>query len=392
MKVNREDISNIADKYLPEAISLNDYLADNPEISGEEFNSSERIVNILKDHGFKVEYPFSDIRTAFKAVVNKGKKYKFALLVEYDALPSIGHACGHCASGSISLLAALVLNQLKDNIDAEIHVIGTPDEEMRGSKATMANKGVFDEYDFAIMIHMSNKNVVFNPSLALDAYNFNFIGRPAHAASAPWEGRNALNALRLTMDAVDMMRQHVKEDVRIHSYIKEGGVASNIVPEFASMEILIRSKERSYLDELSTWVKDCGKAGALATRTKFEWEQLGEKFHEISEKPSGNKILEDIFIGLGLKLTDISEISSGSSDIGNVDYFCPAFHPMISIGEDFGPHTEEFAAAMKTDKTHRAIRDGGEIIVRFVSELYDNPELIQKIKEEHIKLRENKLN
>ena len=381
-------MKNIIDKYLPEAIELNDYLADNPELSGEEFNSSKRIVDILREHGFKVEYPFSDMDTAFKAVVNEGKEYKFAILVEYDALPGIGHACGHCASGSISVLAALVLDELKDKIDAEIHIIGTPDEEMRGAKATMADSGVFDDYDFAIMIHMFNKNAVFSPFLALDAYNFNFTGKPAHAAAAPWEGRNALNALRLTMDAVDMMRQHVKDDVRIHSYIKDGGVASNIVPEFASMEILVRSKERTYLDEISSWVKDCGKAGALATKTEFEWEQLGEKFHEISEKPTGNKVLEDIFIDLGLELTDVREDSSGSSDIGNVDYYCPAFHPMISIDEDFGPHTKEFADAMKTDKTHGAIRNGGEIIASFVMNMYENPELIEKIKEEHRAVRE----
>lgn len=381
-------IRNLVKRYAPLAMELSDYMADNPEIGREEFKALKKITDLLRDNGFKVEFPFAGMETAFKTTINEGKDIKVAILVEYDALRGMGHGCGHCASGAISILAALVLNELKDKIDAQIDIIGTPDEEMNGAKATMAKQGVFDKYDFAIMIHMFNANAIFTNFLALDAYDFEFTGKPAHAAFAPWEGVNALNAIRLLFDSIDMMRQHVKDDVRIHGFIKEGGVASNIVPEFTSAEFCVRGRERAYLDYVSLWVQDCARAAALATRTTVKIKEVGEKFHELSSKPSGEKVLEEIFTDLGLELTDLRNVGGGSSDIGNVDYACPAFHPMLSIGEDYGVHTKEFADAMKSEKTHEAIIKGGEIIVRFIMRVCENPQLLNAIKEEHRKARE----
>lgn len=378
----------IINKYAQQIIELNDYIADNPEIGGEEFKSSKKIVELLTNNGIEVEYPFAGLDTSFKASINKGMNNKAVILVEYDALRGLGHGCGHCASGSISILAALVLNEMKERFDAQIDIIGTPDEEMRGSKAYMSNNGVFNGYDFAIMIHMSNINTVYRKTLALDSYEFEFTGKPAHAAASPWDGRNALNAIRLLFDAVDMMRQHVKDDVRIHGYIKDGGTASNIVPDFASSEFCVRSLERAYLDDISSWVIDCAKAAALATRTKLEIKELGEKYNELSSKATGQKLLEEIFADLGLQTVDLSDKVGGSSDIGNVDYICPAFHPYLSIGEECGVHTVEFANAMKNQKTHDAILKGGEIIARFVTKMYEEPELLNKIKEEHKIIRE----
>lgn len=374
---------DIIEKYANEIVELNDYMADNPEIGGEEYKSSRRIVELLSNKGFEVEYPFAGLDTSFKASINKGKTKKAAILVEYDALRGLGHACGHCASGSISILAALVLNEMKDSIDAQIDIIGTPDEEMRGSKVVMANNSIFDGYDFAIMMHMHNKNFVYSGTLALDAYDFEFTGHPAHAAAAPWEGRNALNAIRLMFDAVDMMRQHVKDDVKIHGFIKNGGKASNIVPDYTSAEFCVRSKNRTYLDDISQWVMDCARAAALATRTELKITQVGEKYNELFRKATGDMVLEELYADLDIKTVDLSHIIGGSSDIGNVDYICPAFHPYISIGEDFGTHTVEFADSMKNDKTHDAILNGAEIVAKFIVRLYDEPELLERIKEEH---------
>jgi amidohydrolase len=362
-----------------EIIGLNDFLAQNPEIGGEEFKASSSIVDILRKYEIEVEYPFAGMDTAFRGIINKGKERKAVILAEYDALRGIGHGCGHCASGSISLLAALVLNSIKETIPAEIHLIGTPDEEMRGGKVTMANLGIFDEYDFAVMIHMSNKNAVYSGFLALDAYEFSFHGKPAHAASIPWEGRNALNAARLFMDATDMMRQHVKDDVRLHGYIKSGGDASNTVPHLAVVEMLVRAKDRVYINELSQWVMDCAKAASIATRTTWRVEQLGEKFDGLKRIRSGEKYLERIYKELNLPLTDMGDQTGGSSDIGNVSSICPAFHPYISIGEGLNGHTLEFAQAMTAESTHRAILDGGEIIARFIRDIYCTPGALEEL-------------
>lgn len=370
-------------KYHDEIISLNDFMADNPEIGGEEKKASRRMVELLGRHGIPVEYPFAGMETAFRGIINKGKARKAAILVEYDALRGLGHACGHCASGSISILAALVLNEVRDQIPAEIHVIGTPDEEMHGGKVPMVKSGVFNGMDFAVMIHMSNKNALFSRFLALDAYKFTFHGKPAHASSIPWEGRNALNSIRLFFDAMDMMRQHLKDDVRLHGYVVKGGDASNIVPHHTEAEVLVRAEKREYLDQVSKWVMDCAQAAALATRTSWSVEEIGEKYDSLRRNISGEKILEEIYTELGLNLVDTSSETGGSSDIGNVSSVCPAFHPYLDLGKDLNAHTEEFALAMKTNRTHKAISLGGEIISRFVMDVYNTPGAREEILKEY---------
>ena len=373
-------VKDLINKYLDEVIELNNDLSDNPEIGSEEFESSKKIVALLRKHGIEVEYPFLGMPTAFKGIINKGKQNKAAILVEYDALRGIGHGCGHCASAAISVLSALVLNEIRDEIPAEIHIIGTPDEEMRGGKVPMVNAGLFDDMDFAIMMHMSNANVVYSGSLALDAYKFEFHGKPAHAASIPWEGRNALNAARLFLDATDMMRQHVKDDVRLHGYIENGGDASNIVPHYVSVEMLVRAKDRNYLNEVSAWVMDCAKGAALATRTSFTSSEIGEKYDGLKRNKAGEEVLKKLYDESNLPLTDMSEKTGGSSDIGNVSQRIPAFHPYISIGEDLLAHTKEFALAMKTQRNYKAIQNGGEIVAKFVRDVYQSEETLDKIR------------
>ncbi len=377
-------MKELVSKYYREVIDLNDFMADNPEIGGQEYQSSKRMVRLLESHGIPVEYPFAGMDTAFRGIINKGMGRKAAILVEYDALRGLGHACGHCASGSISILAALILNELKDRIPAEIHIIGTPDEEMHGGKVPMVKSGVFNDMDFAIMIHMSNKNALFSNFLALDAYRFTFQGKPAHASSIPWEGRNALNSMRLFFDAMDMMRQHLKDDVRLHGYIVKGGDASNIVPHYTEAEVLVRAAKREYLDQVSKWVMDCAQAAALATRTSWNVEEVGEKYDSLRRNIGGERVLEGIYQDLGLTLVDTSHETGGSSDIGNVSSLCPAFHPYLDIGKDLNAHTEEFAQAMKTKKTHRAIALGGEIISRFILDVYNTPGLLEEIRKDHL--------
>jgi len=247
----------------------------------------------------------------------------------------------------------------------------------------MVKSGVFDGMDFAVMIHMSNKNALFSRFLALDAYKFTFHGKPAHASSIPWEGRNALNSIRLFFDAMDMMRQHLKDDVRLHGYVVKGGDASNIVPHHTEAEVLVRAEKREYLDQVSKWVMDCAQAAALATRTSWSVEEIGEKYDSLRRNISGEKILEEIYTELGLNLVDTSSETGGSSDIGNVSSVCPAFHPYLDLGKDLNAHTEEFALAMKTNRTHKAISLGGEIISRFVMDVYNTPGAREEILKEY---------
>ena len=371
------------ESFRAEVMQLNDYIADNPETGSEEFKASKAIVTLLRKHGIDVEFPFNDMDTAFRGTINRGKSKKFAILTEYDALRGLGHACGHCASGSISVFAALILNELRESIDAQIDIIGTPDEETKGGKVYMVNDGVFNDYDAAIMIHMFNMNAVSMPFLALDSYEYIFYGAPAHASASPWEGRNALNALRLAFDAMDMMRQHVTEDVRIHGYISEGGAAANIVPDRTRAEFTFRARERDTLDDVVKWAHDIGEAAAKATRTSVEINRLGEKYDNMTEKETGSRLLEEIYGKLNLPLVPTDSVPKDSSDIGNVDSVIPAFHPIISIGKDFGVHTREFAEEMKNEGTHNAIEQGAQIITEFIKTLSERDDLLDKIKQEH---------
>lgn len=377
----------IADKYIKEAIELSDYLTDNPEIGSEEYKSSKKHVELLRKYGIEVEYPYLDMPTAFHGVFNKGQIPRFGILVEYDALKGMGHACGHSASGALSTLAALILNDVKDKIPAEINIYGTPDEEITGGKIDMANKGAFNDLDTVIMIHMSDKSSIYSPILALDAMEFEFFGTPAHASASPWEGNNSLNAMRLAFDAMDMMRQHVKDDVRMHAYIIKGGDASNIVPDYTKGEFCVRAKDVETLQYIYDWVIDIGEAAAKMTKTEFKSTRLGHRFYELSSKITGENLLTKIFEKRGHELEENRNKIGGSSDIGNVDYICPAFHPSISIGTSYKTHTQEFEKVMKNENVHKAIKEGGIIIAEFLNTLANNPDILAKIKEEHKKNR-----
>lgn len=387
MAWTKELQTELFEKVMPtlekEILALNDHMAENPELGSQEFESSKGIVELLRKHGLEVEYPFCGIETAFKASVNPGKEKKAVLLAEYDALPDMGHACGHCASGMASVMAALALNAVKDRLgDVQIDIIGTPDEETQGRKATMAQKHVFDDYDFAAMVHMNGHSTLDMKFIALDGMIFEFRGQSAHAAAAPEKGRNALNAVRLLFDSVDMMRQHVISDARIHGYITDGGVAANIVPDYACAKFLTRAPQRTDLDDITAWVHDCARAAALATRTELTILSYGESFHDLYVGPEKYAFLEQCFQELGLPLVKETRPTGGSSDIGNVDYVCPAFHPMMGIGQELNIHTAEFGAAMTDSRTHDAIQNGAKVLLELCFKLYQEPGHLEKIKRE----------
>ena len=366
-----------------EIIELNNFMAENPECGSQEFESSAAIVALLRKYGIETEYTFAGFDTAFKGVINPKNKNRMVLLAEYDALRGIGHACGHCASGSASVLAALALNNVKDKLDFGVDIIGTPDEEINGDKCYMAQDGVFDGYDFAVMVHMGGFNTANVNFIALDGLGFKWHGAPAHAAAAPEKGRNALNAARIFLEATDMMRQHIIQEARIHGYIKNGGDASNVVPELTEIEFLTRAPRREDLNDITAWVEECAQAAAMATRTEVEMFKVGAPFHELHISSRGRKLMEDCFDILNLPYEKDKSAMTGSSDIGNVDYCCPAFHPIMSIGKNLDAHTKEFADEMTCEGTHNAIKNSAAYMLTMAAKLYTDKELLAAIKEEH---------
>ncbi|MCI9476469.1 M20 family metallopeptidase [Anaerovoracaceae bacterium 41-7] len=380
----KERIFKAIEAYYAELVHLNDDIADHPEVSGEEYETSCKIVELLRSHGYETEYPFSGLPTAFKGIYGANNhKYKIAILTEYDALPEIGHACGHCLSGSISVLAALAAKDLQDELNADIHVIGTPIEETDGAKCAMAERGAFDGYDMAIMVHLYNGNLLAPKLQCLASYLYEFHGTAAHASAAPWEGRNAFNAAQLMFHAVDMLRQHVKPDAQFHGIIRNGGEAPNIVPEKVSAEFYIRALDKKYLQKLIDQVDLCAEGAAIATQTAWCKTPTAATYDNMKANSTGIAALAEIYQELGLELNGDSEKIFGSSDAGNVSYVCPGFHPCLQVTEPNVPiHTRGFAEAMKTDRAHQALRDGAKIIALQIAKIFSDEEKIKAMKED----------
>lgn len=347
-----------------QAATLSDYMAANPELGGQEFTSSRMMADFLKEDGFSVEIPFMEIPTAYIGKTGEGGPI-VALMAEYDALPGLGHACGHCLSGSMSLLAASALAKVVDETGGTLWVVGTPSEETDGAKVTMAASGLFDSVSLAMMIHAnSNKSFVRYRSMAMDALEFRFKGRAAHAAGSPWEGRNALNGVQLLFHALDMMRQHVPPEVRIHGVVTDGGDAPNIVPQTAAAKFYFRSPTRAYLKDMMERVLDCAKGAAMATQTEVSWENVEFSFDEMVPNEPAETMMEGIFSELEVPFV-APGAPSGSSDVGNVSQRCPALQPELAIMDHYAAHhTVEFAQAVTTEKAHKAMELGARIMAR----------------------------
>ncbi|NBI65872.1 M20 family peptidase [Pseudoflavonifractor sp. 60] len=385
MKRYEEYTSLICSKiqtYQGELAALSDQIADHPELSGQEYQTSRTIVELLRRHGWQVEYPFAGLDTSFRAVRGENRRSRrAALLAEYDALPEIGHACGHCLSGSITILAALALAELQDQLDTDIHIVGTPTEETDGAKCGMVEQGVFDGYDMAIMVHLYNSNLIAPKLQGLASYLYRFHGRAAHASAAPWEGANAFNAAQLMFHAVDMLRQHSRPDAQFHGIIRHGGEAPNIVPEEVTAEFYIRALDKHYLQELVDKVDDCARGAAIATQTTWDKVATAAVYDNLKPNPAGAAALKEVYAELGLPLNGDPDKLFGSSDMGNVSFACPGFHPCLQLVDpEVAIHTREFAAAVKTPRGHQALADGAKIIAFTVAKLFGDEARFQAMK------------
>lgn len=365
-----------------ELFELNKDLFDHPELSGEEYESSKKIVNLLKSKGYSTVYSFADLDTAFKAVYGPDNhKYKVAILTEYDALPEVGHACGHCLSAAISLLAGLATKDLQDELDTDIHIIGTPIEETDGAKAKMAKDGIFDGYNMAIMVHLYDYNIAKPKFQALASNLYIFHGKASHASAAPWEGKNAWNGAQLMFHATDMLRQHIKPELQIHGIIRNGGEAPNIVPELVTAEFYMRAYDRDVLQDLVNKIEDCAKGAAIATQTTYEIEPTAATYDNLKSNPTGDSSLEEVFGELELPLNEYTGGTFGSSDCGNVSYVCPTFHPCLQV-VDHGVaiHTREFADCMKTERAYEGLEKGAKIIALQIAKIFSDEDRINGMK------------
>lgn len=333
---------------------ISDYIYNNPELGNEEYKAVEALTTFLKEHDFKVEAPIAGMDTAFKATFDSGKPgMTIGYLCEYDALPKIGHGCGHNMIGVMSAGAGVALSKVLDEIGGKVIVYGTPAEETNGGKVILAEAGVFDELDAAMIVHPDGETRASGSSSALYPIRFIYKGKTAHAASCPEKGINALNSVIQLFNGIDALRQHVTSDVRMHGIITKGGVAANIVPDEAIADFYFRASTKERVTEVVEKVKKIAEGAALMTGATLEMERYELPYDDLNT----NEILSEMFNNnlRELGITDIKEAKAtgGSSDIGNVSHVAPTIHPYIGITDcPMVGHSIEMANATTTSKAH----------------------------------------
>jgi amidohydrolase len=360
-----------------------------PEVSMEEKESSRKIVELLSGAGFRVEYPYCGYDYAFRAELpsdgsRPGAGPKVGILVEYDALPGLGHACGHNLHGSLSLLAGLGLSEVKDLFKGTLCIIGTPAEESEGAKAAMAERGAFDGLSAALCMHSSYGGVCQADMdvLSLRNYKVEFRGKAAHVVGMPWGGHSALAAARAFLNLLDARRECFAPGMHVHSIITDGGAAPNIIPEYAAVQTEFRSNAIGTLEVIDGIVKNCGEGAALALDCSVEWKKYGRDYADMLRIPGLEEELERLFREQGFKTIPVQP-PIGSSDVGNVSYRCPAVQGLIAItDENYSLHTPEFAACTVKPQAFETMRKGAEILASLAIKIFTDESFRRRINAE----------
>ena len=340
-------------------VEISEFMYHNPELGNNEFKSVEQLISLLEEHNFKVEKEFLGLKTAFRAVYDSNKPgLTVGYLCEYDALPEIGHGCGHNMIGTMSAGAGVILSKILDEVGGRIIVYGTPAEETDGAKVIFAEQGVFEELDAAMILHPSDKTTKSGTSMALYPLQFTYKGRTAHAASCPQDGINALNSVIQLFNGIDALRQHVTPDVRMHGIITNGGVAANIVPDEAVAQFYFRAAKKETVMELVEKVKNIAQGAALMTGATLEMERFELPYDDLRTHENLSEAFNENLRTLGIE--DIQENEDfGSSDIGNVSHIVPTIHPNIGISNcRVIGHSREMADATISELGHERLLIG----------------------------------
>lgn len=363
---------------------LNEYIYKNPELGRKEFKACEAHKNLLKKYGFEVEENYIGIPTAYLAKYSSGKKgIKIGYLAEYDALPEIGHGCGHNILGTTSIGAGILLKEYIDEFGGEVLIFGTPAEETFGAKVDMAEAGCFDDIDVAMISHPTGKNhEKSGTSQAMEALQFTFRGKTAHAAGDPYNGINALDGVIQFFNSVNALRQQTKDSARIHGIISNGGEAANIIPDLAVANFYVRETTTKEMLKLSERVKNCAKGAALATGTSLEIENYEYTFKHLVT----NEKLSSIYTK-NLELQGIKDIPmsdpTGSSDCGDVSHHCPTIHTYFPISKcKLTGHSLEFAEATITEEAYQGMKEAIFALVMTGKDILENENLLKEIKDE----------
>ncbi|MCX6659631.1 MAG: M20 family metallopeptidase [Candidatus Bathyarchaeota archaeon] len=382
----------------PKILQISHFIFENPELGLSEFKASELLSTELRRHGFSVEMGVAGLPTAFKASKGKTGEPAIGLIAEYDALAALGHACGHNIIAASAVGAALGLAEFLEETRGRLVVFGTPNEEgstaegkgliepesqVRG-KVKMVEAGCFNDIDAAMMIHPYVKTTLTPEFLALTPLRIAFKGKPAHAAAAPEKGINALDAVILTFNAINALRQHIRSDVRIHGIVTEGGEAPNIVPEKASALFYLRASDKKYLDEVLKRVKGCAEGSALATGATLDFRPSPYSLANMLTNSVLCRIFEKNLGELGETVDQMEKHEHlGSSDIGNVSQIIPTIHPLVAVGpRNLAIHSHEFAKAAISESGDRALILAAKAMAFTCVDLFADREIFSQMRKE----------
>ncbi|HUA94756.1 MAG TPA: M20 family metallopeptidase [Acidimicrobiales bacterium] len=366
------------DTRLPALVELSHGIHAHPEICFEERWSAAAVAGALADGGFSVTEGAFDLPTAFSARAGSGPLV-VAVCAEYDALPDVGHACGHNIIAASAVGAGLALADLADDLGITVLILGTPAEEGGGGKVLMLERGAFDGVHAAMMVHPWPADHLAATCLAVSHFDVHFAGKPAHASAAPWEGVNALDALTVSQVAIGLLRQQLPPGDQVHGVVLEGGAAANVIPASATARYMCRARTLEGLEALEPRVKACFEAGSRATGAALSYRSLSPVYSHMESDPALLAAYRSNAETLGRRFTDDDEGASRptlSTDMANVSLAVPTIHPLIGIdARGAVNHQAEFAAACVTPSADAALRDGAIAMAWSAVDAATDPEL-----------------
>ena len=376
-------ISNKIESKITNYMDMVKAMYDNPELGFKEYESQKMLVKYLEDNGFEVETAIA-CDTDFVGIYKSEKPGPtIAFMCEYDALPEVGHGCGHNLIAGIGIAAGEGLKEVIDEIGGTIKVVGTPGEENFGGKVVMVKAGVFDDVDVALMVHPGTKNGLGGKSNALNPVKFEFFGKNAHGCH-PQDGASALDAAVMTYMQINLLRQFVEPQTFIHGIIREGGAAANVIPAYASMEYYFRAPTMKYALEVTEKAIACAEGACKATGTTFKTSIYECPYEDTLVNYGLADMLKEKYELLGLtNIQPVNEQGGGSTDVGSVSYVCPTVQGGIKIAEDdVTGHSKEMAAATISEQGKQALLDASKAIAYVACDLITNPDELAKVTEE----------
>ncbi len=384
MSALKDAIGRAVDGLADELESLSHRIHANPELGYQEVKAAGWLSDFLASKGFKVEKGVAGVETAYRASIETGEGPTIAILCEYDALPGLGHACGHNVIATSGAGAGAALAAVRGQLPkGRIQVIGTPAEEGGGGKMKLIEGGVFKDVDCAMMIHGLDRTILHADLLGIVRVNFDFTGKAAHASADPWQGVNALDAVIQTFNAISALRQQVRPDVRIHGIITNGGQAPNIIPEAASATFYVRAATLEYMWEVYKKVVACAEGAARATGAQLRTVQVPTVYEPLKRNETLLGAFKANLERLGATPEPPDPSRLGSSDIGNVSQVIPAIQPYIKIAEAGTPiHSRAFAEAAVKPLARQGLVTAAKTLAMTTADLLADPALVRRAKDE----------